>query len=362
MSSSSHFCLGLLLLSSCSAGEIEGEIGSPRVVDRPPPDLTAGSAERFGFRRQAPAQVAASDRPRLFEFELPEGWTELPGTQFRLINLKVPGGVECWVSTARGSLDANLNRWRSQLGLAPWSQAEIEALPRKAMLQLPAVYIELTGDSKGGMGAEPIEAAKMLGLVAALPSGISVFVKMLGPGSAVDQQIENFDKLRQSLVPAQIDGHPEVDQGSPAASQTPVGDAAESLVWQVPAGWSETAPRNMRVVTFLPDANPQTECWISSWAGEVGGVMANVARWRGQVGLGPLSAEQVAALPKISVLGGEALIVDAIPFGEGGQSLLAMLSYVEGQSTFVKMIGPKNEVEAEREQFMALCRSLRWSN
>ena len=363
MHSSRFICLGLIpLLSACRAGDIEGEVGPPRVVEQSVPNLIASSAERFGFRRQAPAQPAPSERPRLFEFALPEDWQELPGTQFRLINLRVPEGVECWVSTARGSLFANLNRWRGQLGLAPWSQVEIDALPRKTMLELPAVYVELAGDSQGGMGAEPIVGAKMLGLVAELPSGVSVFVKMLGPGAAVDQQKQNFDDLRKSLVPARLDAQPGVANGSPAGSQTQVGDAAGELVWQTPAGWSQTAPRNMRVVTFRPDANPRTECWISSFGGEVGGVMANVSRWRGQVGLGSLSVDQVAALPRIAVLGGQALIVDASPGGEGGQALLALLSYVNGKSTFVKMIGPKHEIEAEREHFMALCRSLRRSN
>lgn len=364
MSRLSSLNLGLfcVLISSCQGGVIEGVVGPSRTIDKPAPNLTASSAERFGFRPQVTSPVAPVDRPRLFVFDLPEAWSELPATQFRLINLKVPGEVQCWISTARGSLDANLNRWRGQLGLAPWSPAEIEALPRKTMLELPAVYVELTGDSKGGMGAEPIIGAKLLGLVAELPSGVSVFVKMLGPGPAVDRQVENFDKLRLSLAPAEIEAQPGGEDGSQMVAQPSIGDAAGGLVWQMPEAWSQTAPRSMRVVTFRPHANPQTECWISSWAGEVGGVMANITRWRAQVGMAPLTTNQVAALPKISVLGGEAMILDALPSGEGGQALLALLSYVDGQSTFVKMIGPKNEVEAEREHFMDLCRSLRRSN
>ncbi len=348
-----------LLLPACSMGDREAEVAPPRVVAAEPLDLSASSAERFGFRQRS---SGAAERGRaLFAFDLPDGWTEEPSTQFRLINLMAPGGVQCWVSTAGGALLANLNRWRGQLSQAAMSQAEVDALPRKDLLGVPAIYVEIEGDSSGGMGQDPIPGAKMLGLVSDMGNGNSLFVKMLGKAEAVDAAKPGFEQLRETLRPGPMadDSGAAGNVGTPPAAP---GNGASPIAWEAPATWNQIETRNMTLVTFRATANPETECWVSHWPGEVGGLQANVARWRRQMGLGPLSPVQVAALPKLEVLGGEGVIVEAIPEddpdGSVVSALLALSVFVDGRSTFVKMIGPKDQIESERENFMNFCKSL----
>src|SRR5690606_21160343 len=98
---------------------------------------------------------------------------------------------------------------------------------------------------------------------------------------------------------------------------------------------------------------------------DAGGVLQNVNRWREQVGAGPLTQAQVAALPKVALLGSEAPIVEAAGTFQGmndgpreGFAVLGTLASAGDAMVFVKMTGPQDVVRAERERFLAFCRSL----
>jgi hypothetical protein len=63
------------------------------------------------------------------------------------------------------------------------------------------------------------------------------------------------------------------------------------VIWRVPEGWREVpsgAP--MRLATFeITDSEAGVvEVAVTSFPGEVGGVLANVNRWRGQMGVAPV--------------------------------------------------------------------------
>jgi hypothetical protein len=69
------------------------------------------------------------------------------------------------------------------------------------------------------------------------------------------------------------------------------------MAWTLPEGWTEI-PDNppMRLHTFsAADDDGPVEVAISRFPGEVGGVLANINRWRSQVGLSPLDQSQLPA-------------------------------------------------------------------
>jgi hypothetical protein len=74
--------------------------------------------------------------------------------------------------------------------------------------------------------------------------------------------------------------------------------SASDPVWTVPAEWTRSSEqRPMRHATFIvEDPDGQVEVSVSQFPGDVGGMLANVNRWRGQVGLGPVGE---ADLPSI---------------------------------------------------------------
>jgi len=79
-----------------------------------------------------------------------------------------------------------------------------------------------------------------------------------------------------------------------------------------------------------------------------------------------LSEAEIADLPKLEVLGVEGTLVEINgPFADSmtGRSfedatLLALVAMLGDQALFVKLSGPREEVQGAREGFLELCRSL----
>jgi len=141
---------------------------------------------------------------------------------------------------------------------------------------------------------------------------------------------------------------------------------ATPFEWDQPAGWVLAGPRPMREVTFQVGDSQDAECYVAILRGDGGGLQANLDRWRGQMDRPPLSADEVAALPRITVLGiPSAMIeVEGTFKGMSGESkedcaLAGVVCLLEDRSVFVKMIGPPDVVRGERDRFGAFCQSLR---
>ena len=88
-----------------------------------------------------------------------------------------------------------------------------------------------------------------------------------------------------------------------------VDDAARNdLPWVVPAGWTEDLePRQMRLATYIaPDPAGPVEVAVTRFGGRVGGTLANINRWRGQMGLPPIGENEIdEAITPISAPGFE---------------------------------------------------------
>ncbi len=77
---------------------------------------------------ETPASQAPIASPGQPKWAVPEGWKETAGNQFSLAAFAVSDGkmsIKTTVSRAGGDLLENLNRWRGQLGLEPWSKDEM---------------------------------------------------------------------------------------------------------------------------------------------------------------------------------------------------------------------------------------------
>lgn len=91
--------------------------------------------------------------------------------------------------------------------------------------------------------------------------------------------------IREETVPKGVERLPE----APAGPKVDSGGPVEGLDagWAVREHWTlDREPRTMRVATFLvPDASGDVEVAITRFQGRVGGELANINRWRGQLGL-----------------------------------------------------------------------------
>jgi hypothetical protein len=104
------------------------------------------------------------------------------------------------------------------------------------------------------------------------------------------------------------------------------------------------------------------ECTLSVVGG---GILANLNRWRGQLGLEPIDAAAMAELPRRDFLGGKAILLDITGEFSGmdgvsrGQSkLLGALLDRGGQDVYVKFVGPTATVTAAYPAFLAFCDSV----
>lgn len=155
-------------------------------------------SQMMGMQEDHSGHDHAEEAP--LAYELPAGWKKEAASEFRTLNFSFgeDGEGECYVSRAGGGLEANLNRWRGQMGLAAASAEGLQALPKRKLFGMEATYAELDGEFKAMGAAEPKPNYRMVGLVLSLPD-VSFFVKMTGPKELVIANEGNFSKFCGSL-------------------------------------------------------------------------------------------------------------------------------------------------------------------
>lgn len=196
------------ILSSCKPPGERMEITETREVAKyaPPISRPATSAERFHMEPEPVTEPAAASRENPLTWVVPQGWTEVEesnSSSMRLINLKFGegGAGECYLSAMPGSaggLEANINRWRGQMGLPGYSAEELANLPKKNFLNRESTFVSFDGDFKAVGAAEATKNFRLVGLVQPAPE-FTLFVKMTGPKELIEKNEAAFDQFIQSI-------------------------------------------------------------------------------------------------------------------------------------------------------------------
>jgi hypothetical protein len=182
-------------LRGVTAGGATGRGGAPEVD---PHAATAGPSPAHSLP-PAGGFVAMG-----ISVQAPAGWTRDADRPTRVATLKPPGAKqsECAIIVLpgdAGGVPANLQRWRGQMGLSQLSLKEIESLPKVAMLGTEGVVVDWRGSFSDTMTARTIEQARFLAAIATL-QGRTIFVKLTGPESEIDDQVRDaFLELCSSL-------------------------------------------------------------------------------------------------------------------------------------------------------------------
>jgi hypothetical protein len=298
-----------------------------------------------------------------FRWKTPEGWEERPAGGMRQGSWRVRGEprTDCSLvvlSGGGGGLLANVNRWRGEMGLGPLDQAGLAQLPRHQLLGGEAVYVNMAGRFSGGRGRTgAIENARVLGLILQLPQA-AVFLKFSGPAKVVEDNTSAFEALADSVA---------LGGGGAAHASAHDGGGRAHFAWTTPAGWDDEPAGGMRQGSWRVHGEPKTDCSLVVLAGGGGGMLANVNRWRGEMGLQPLDAAGLAKLPRHELLGGQAVYVDMTGRFSGGRGrtgaiddarMLGLILEVGQAALFLKFTGPAKVVGANRAAFEALASSL----
>ncbi|MCI0684167.1 MAG: hypothetical protein L0Y71_18820 [Gemmataceae bacterium] len=251
-------------------------------------------------------------------WDLPKDWEQAPGNQFRYATLKMKSEgeeLELTVSKFGGTVLANVNRWREQIGL---KHIELKQLPDETKtLDVAGVKITLVNMVGEQVAAAPPRFGKKLDL-----------------------------------------GQPKIPGAAP-------GKAPDFTV-QTPAGWQEQVPASA-ITAKQYQAAPNVQVTITALGGDGGGIARNVNRWRTeQLKLPAAGDKELISLSSILDLGTKkALYVDMEnPRETGKPRILAIViahpDIARPETTFfLKMMGPSDRVASQQASFEALAKSFR---
>jgi hypothetical protein len=245
---------------------------------------------------------------------VPEGWRQESGSDLRYATFRLgpkDSSLELTViplGREAGSILANVNRWRQQIGLKPVSEAELSQVSKQLKIDgISVTWVDMTGSSSGASGRSPPFAGRAGGLA-----------------------------------------------------------SRPSLKYSLPDGWKKSSKlAAMSVATLqVTEGGQAAEVTITPLSGRAGGLIENVKRWRGQINLGPAGDEQIRKeVREINVAGGPAQYVDLIgPETDGPrrQRLLGVVAERGEQTWFIKMKGPADLVAKQKAAFEAFVGSVRF--
>lgn len=138
-------------------------------------------------------------------------------------------------------------------------------------------------------------------------------------------------------------------------------DSAPAINYDVPAAWEASEPSGIRKANFtIPSDVGSAEVTVLTFPGDVGGTLANINRWRQQIGLEPVTSAGVKALSEpCEIAGHKGLYVRL----EGdSQSIFGAILPFHGNTWFFKMLGDTDVVRANDADMKQFLNSVRFTD
>jgi hypothetical protein len=321
------------------------------------PKETAPSPAQPSQQPAPPAQTSSE-----ITWQTPAGWKQLAGGQMRFAAFQasaddpnvlltvVPLGTEA------GDLKANVNRWEGQLGLPPSDEASLSKVAKPLEVNgVSGHLIDLTSPENPGQPRQRM-------LAAILPREQRIwFFKLAGPIDVVSREQSNFEAFVRSV---RFDSKAQGDDSAPPSLDTST--SGESATWTAPPGWERQLDKPMRVATYRAGTDDSAaELIITRFApGQAGGLLDNINRWRGQVGLEPIADLNRAERPRaIAINGHEAWIYDFTGNAKQGESpkrIRVALSIAGAKLWFFKLQGSADAVAQQQAAFDRFLNSVKF--
>jgi hypothetical protein len=306
---------------------------------------------------------AGSAKP---EWQTPEGWQEQAGSGMRAATILIPADpkpLEMSVialpsSGTPNELLDNVNRWRGQLQLPEINEHGLAAGVNQLQVgENTMSLIDLRGQFSAGSMTAPFAGGGPFsgGAGPATPP----FAGKAGQGDAPQAPgAAPFGKLPP--------GHPTVDGGD-AVDQAM--DAP--FTFEKPEGWQQQPAAGMRKAVFAVtdggNSATVTAIDLSAAAPNVADPLANLNRWRGEIGLEPIKREELESkVHKIEVSGSPSDYLEAIPDASvaaesrAKEATIAAIVPSGGNVWFFKLRGDRDLVVAQQENFKSFLESVRF--
>ena len=156
--------------------------------------------------------------------------------------------------------------------------------------------------------------------------------------------------------PATAGTMPTAAAGTMAGTPVPTADGP-GLAWTAPARWTVGATNPMRKATYeIPGQGGKVELTITAFPSDVGGELANVNRWRGQVQLQPVTESDLPGIVTRQEQNG--LQLDVVDCNGKSQQLLGVIVPFGGGTWFFKLTGANALVAQEKPEFLAFLKTV----
>ena len=336
---------------------------------------------------QAPAHPHAGSWPRL-TWKTPSGWVEQPGGSVRLVRFVVAGPEGQKADVAVLPLTATalehgqiVNMVRDQIELGPLSADQLARQAQK--VPIGGTEGELFDMTSTNLLIDGRFRARVLMAAVQREDTLWMF-KMSGPEDLVASQRTNFLEFLSSV---QFQAPPQPSADTPAAGPERPGQAASAVgsaatgsgrtpssgqpqqggsspQWEVPQGWQEQPPGPLVLARYLvSDPDGKAEVTVSAFPGDTGGLLANLNRWRGQIGLEPVQAAEADNLvERLDVAAGQVSLVDMTgtdPRSGRATRLIGAVLARGSQTWFFKLRGDAPVVGRQRAAFLKFIQSAR---
>jgi hypothetical protein len=284
--------------------------------------------------------------PRLV-WELPAGWEETQASGVRLASFSVKGlngqradiGIAALPGQGGGDI-SNVNRWRQQVGLPATNMLGLASLAGK---------VEIAGQTgrfyeMAGQNPSAKEESSIIAGILEQTNETWLF-KMNGDDELVAAQKGVFLAFLKSLR-FQTDEAPSL----------PPSEAKPN--WKVPSSWQEITPGQTQLAKFLANVGRRkAEISVVVMAGEGGGALANVNRWREQMGLSPIASTDLSKETSPLQVGAANAVVLDVTSPDTKLRLVAVSVPGRDRTWFYKLAGDEPAVAREKEPFLKFVQS-----
>jgi hypothetical protein len=294
------------------------------------------------FTEQPASSEPAAALPKV-TWTLPAAWKDAGADQMSVGRFTAPDGVSMTITPLAlmsGQEDGLVNMWRQAIGQPQLSQDE-------ALKSLAEVEV---ASSKGSMfevtGKRETEDMKVVtAFIHRDPK--SWFFKLQGPPAAVDAQKPAFYEFLKSV---------KFDASTPAPTPTPTLPPSE-IPGTPPATWTAASPGPMQAAKFTVAGKDgaKAEVTVSIFPNDTGGVISNVSRWRGQLGLP--AADEAALKESAKPIPGAPEGAVSVDLENNGRALTGAIVPRGGKWFFYKLMGDSAAVAAAREAFITYCKA-----
>ena len=360
--------LSALVLCGCGRPEIHA-YRVPKVASDAGSGAAASAADG-----SAPFAGANPELPRrstgTVAWTVPPEWRSVASDQPMRLATFDAGGAEVTVAAFPGAVGgnlANVNRWRGQIGLDPVDEPALGSL----------LSISRSGTTEVAILAmEGKDGKVMLGAIVTPGDGQTWFVKSVTDAARAQALRPAFEAFARSFTltgaasasgaaaaSASASASPSGSTAGQGAQPDPVVRAAASAAdgidarlarFTPPSGWTTQVQGGGGIVAASFTGAGGARITATRLANDGGGDLANINRWRGQLGLAPLA--DLAAVERCDIVPG--LVAVDLRDAKDTDRMITVIAPAGGATWFFKLRGTVAAVESERAAFAAFVREV----